>query len=47
MIGIPHCIIISDRGLDAGTLEYKARTAKENLEIPMGEVMGFLKEKLG
>ncbi|WP_020561980.1 proline--tRNA ligase [Methylosarcina fibrata] len=47
LIGIPHCIVISDRGLDAGTLEYKARTAKENLEIPMGGVIGFLKEKLG
>jgi prolyl-tRNA synthetase len=47
LIGIPHCIVISDRGLDAGTLEYKARTAKENVEIPMGDVIGFLKEKLG
>jgi prolyl-tRNA synthetase len=47
LIGIPHCIVISDRGLDAGTLEYKARTAKENLEIPMEDVVGFLKEKLG
>lgn len=46
LIGIPHCIIIGDRGLDAGTVEYKARTAKENQEIPMAEVIGFLKAKL-
>ncbi|MEQ1531555.1 MAG: proline--tRNA ligase, partial [Methylococcales bacterium] len=25
LIGIPHCLVISDRGLDAGTIEYKAR----------------------
>ncbi len=46
LIGIPHCIIIGDRGLDAGTVEYKARTAKENQEIPMAEVIEFLKAKL-
>ncbi|MGR9086047.1 MAG: proline--tRNA ligase [Gammaproteobacteria bacterium] len=46
LIGIPHCYIISDRGLDAGTLEYKARTAKENIEIPMAEAVEFLKGRL-
>ena len=46
LIGIPHCIIISDRGLDAGTFEYKARTAQENEEIPMTTMVDFLKAKL-
>lgn len=46
LIGIPHTLIISDRGLDAGTIEYKARTAKENIEIPLAGVMAFLQEKL-
>jgi len=46
LIGIPHVLIISDRGLDAGTLEYKARTAKDNSEIPMATVLEFLQEKL-
>ncbi len=46
LIGIPHCIIISDRGLDAGTIEYKARTAQENEEMPMATVIDFLKSKL-
>jgi len=46
LIGIPHCIIISDRGLDAGTFEYKARTAQENEEIPMTTIVDFLKAKL-
>jgi prolyl-tRNA synthetase len=46
LIGIPHCIIISDRGLDAGTVEYKARTVQENVEISMPTVVYFLKSKL-
>ncbi len=46
LIGIPHVLIISDRGLDAGTVEYKARTAKDNSEIPLASVLAFLQEKL-
>ncbi len=46
LIGIPHCIILGDRGLDTGTVEYKGRTAQENEEIPMAELIDFLKEKL-
>ena len=46
LIGIPHCIILGDRGLDTGTIEYKGRTAQENEEIPMGEIIAFLKAKL-
>ena len=46
LIGIPHCIILGDRGLDAGTIEYKGRTAQENEEIPLAELITFLKAKL-
>lgn len=46
LIGIPHSIIISDRGLDDGTLEYKARTSSENEIIPATDVIAFLKAKL-
>ncbi|HEY8219108.1 MAG TPA: proline--tRNA ligase, partial [Methylobacter sp.] len=46
LIGIPHCIVLGDRGLDAGTVEYKARTAEANEEIPFAEVIDFLKAKL-
>jgi len=47
LIGIPHCIVVGDRGLDSGTVEYKARTAEANEEIPFAEVIDFLKAKLG
>lgn len=46
LIGIPHCIVLGDRGLDTGTVEYKARTAQENQEIPLAGIIDFLKAKL-
>ncbi len=46
LIGIPHCIIISDRGLEAGVVEYKARTAEQNEEIPVNGIIDFIRAKL-
>ncbi|CAA9892402.1 prolyl-tRNA synthetase [Candidatus Methylobacter favarea] len=46
LIGIPHCLVIGDRGLDSGTVEYKSRTAGANEEIPFADVISFLKAKL-
>ena len=46
LIGIPHCIVLGDRGLDTGTVEYKGRTAQENEEIPFADIIDFLKAKL-
>jgi prolyl-tRNA synthetase len=46
LIGIPHCIVLGDRGLDSGTVEYKGRTAQGNEEIPMVDIIDFLKAKL-
>jgi prolyl-tRNA synthetase len=33
LIGIPHRVVVSERGLAAGTLEYRARTASESSAI--------------
>ncbi|MET0281722.1 MAG: proline--tRNA ligase [Steroidobacteraceae bacterium] len=35
LVGIPHRVVVSERGLSAGTFEYRARTAAEaeNLEL--------------
>ncbi|MEQ9131075.1 MAG: His/Gly/Thr/Pro-type tRNA ligase C-terminal domain-containing protein, partial [Salinisphaeraceae bacterium] len=33
LIGVPHRIVVGERGLDAGTLEYKARSADNATEI--------------
>ncbi|MGJ0491650.1 proline--tRNA ligase [Methylobacter sp.] len=46
LIGIPHRIVVGDRGLDTGTVEYKARTEQDSLEIPFMEIIDFLKARL-
>ncbi len=42
LIGIPHRVVIGDRGLDAGELEYKYRRDSEPRSIPSAEVLDFL-----
>jgi prolyl-tRNA synthetase len=39
LIGIPHRIVISDRGIDAGALEYRHRRASENEAWPVADVI--------
>ncbi|MDX1754826.1 MAG: proline--tRNA ligase [Marinobacter sp.] len=42
LIGIPHRVVVSDRGLAAGTLEYKGRTDADRQDIPVEEALPFL-----
>ncbi|MEH6550235.1 MAG: proline--tRNA ligase [Pseudomonadales bacterium] len=47
LIGIPHRVVIGDRGLKAGQLEYKGRNDSESTDIDTNELLNFLKQKLG
>ncbi|MGB2059734.1 MAG: proline--tRNA ligase [Alcanivorax sp.] len=47
LLGIPHRVVIAERGMDSGVLEYKGRGDAENTEVAMDEVLAFLKGKLG
>ncbi len=42
LIGIPHRLVFSERGLDAGKIEYKSRLQQENQDIPLTEVIAFI-----
>jgi len=42
LIGIPHRVVISERGLAAGTLEYRARHEAEARAITQDELFGLL-----
>ena len=42
LIGIPHRIVVGEKGLDAGTLEYKHRRDGESRDIPCSELLAFL-----
>jgi prolyl-tRNA synthetase len=46
LIGIPHRIVIGERGLDAGKLEYRHRRETESTEIPLSDPIGYIRHKL-
>ncbi len=44
LIGIPHRVVIGDRSLDKGVVEYKARRDTESREIAVDQIVDWLKE---
>jgi prolyl-tRNA synthetase len=46
LIGIPHRIVVGEKNLDKGMLEYKARRGDDNQDIPRSELIAFMKAKL-
>jgi prolyl-tRNA synthetase len=42
LIGIPHRIVIGEKGLEKGSIEYKARREGENKDISVEEIESFL-----
>jgi len=46
LIGIPHRVVIGERSLDQGEVEYRGRTDTENSMIGIGQVVDLLKQKL-
>jgi prolyl-tRNA synthetase len=47
LIGIPHRIVVSDRGLADGNLEYKNRRDTEAQAIPVADVLSFIQARAG
>ncbi len=47
LIGIPHRVVIGERGIDSGALEYRNRRDPENSEIPHDGALEAILEKLG
>ena len=46
LIGIPHRLVLGERGLEAGKVEYKGRRDADNSELPLAEVVKLLADKL-
>ena len=44
LIGIPHRLVIGDRGLDDGKIEYRHRRQTENQYIDTDDVVRFLSD---
>jgi prolyl-tRNA synthetase len=46
LLGIPHRLVVGERGLDAGRLEYRYRRDSESTEFPAGEAIDFIKARM-
>lgn len=44
LIGIPHRLVLGERGLQAGNIEYKGRRDKESQDIALNKVIDFLND---
>jgi prolyl-tRNA synthetase len=46
LLGIPHRLVVAERGLEAGKLEYRHRRDTESTEFPAGEALAFMRSRL-
>lgn len=45
LIGIPHRLVIGDRGLETGMIEYKGRRDEDKQEIALDKIVDFIKQQ--
>jgi prolyl-tRNA synthetase len=45
LIGIPHRLVLGDRGLQAGNIEYKGRCDEKSQDLPLADIIDFLKNQ--
>jgi len=46
LIGIPHRVVLGERGLDEDSVEYKGRRDKDNQDIELSQIVAFLQQQL-
>ncbi|HEX8756065.1 MAG TPA: proline--tRNA ligase [Steroidobacteraceae bacterium] len=46
LLGIPHRLVVGDRGLEAGRLEYRYRRDSESTEFPADQALDFIKARI-
>ena len=47
LLGIPRRVVVGDKGLERGVVEYRERRATESTEIPLAELTSRLLERAG
>ena len=45
LIGIPHRLVLGERGLDNGNIEYKGRSDEKSQEVEMDNIIEFLNQQ--
>ncbi|MYN20892.1 proline--tRNA ligase [Rugamonas sp. FT107W] len=46
LIGVPHRVVIGDRGLKEGNLEYQGRRDTEATAVPVADIVSFIQGKM-
>jgi len=46
LMGLPHRIVVGDRGLEKGVVEYRNRRESDNHDIPLAEIHTFIKQAI-
>jgi prolyl-tRNA synthetase len=46
LLGIPHRLVVGERGLEAGKLEYRNRRDTESQEFPLDNALGFIRSRM-
>jgi len=46
LMGIPHRVVVGERGLDAGEVEYRARGDEENRMLQLAGFVAFLRDRI-
>jgi prolyl-tRNA synthetase len=47
LIGIPHRVVLGERGLDNGQVEYKGRQDDASSDVALDGIVEFLRERMG
>ncbi len=47
LIGVPHRVVMGDRGLKEGVVEYQHRRDAAATKVPAADIASFLRERLG
>jgi prolyl-tRNA synthetase len=47
LLGIPHRLVVGDKGLERGAVEYKCRADGSGTDVPLESVVPFVRERSG
>jgi prolyl-tRNA synthetase len=46
LLGIPHRLVVGERGVEAGKLEYRGRRDTESTEFPLNDALAFIRSQM-
>jgi len=44
LIGIPHTLVVGDKGLERGVIEYKSRDGQHKADVPVADILDYTKK---